>query len=196
MGKNIKLRKGFTIIEVVLVLAIAGLIFLMVFVAFPTAQITQHDNQRRDDYALLSATVSNFSTSNNGKLIRLVGASKLSDSGNQPKILNPSNYINSTGEDPNGYTYYLAAYTFAGWEAAGSPVPKDIHNEDTAAGGGEDDGEEATNYGSQVFVVIGADCDGMNEAGFSEPAKNNSTRAFAIFGYLESGSQTYCSASQ
>ena len=36
--QNINSKKGFTIIEVVLVLAIAGLIFLMVFVALPALQ--------------------------------------------------------------------------------------------------------------------------------------------------------------
>ena len=38
---------GFTIIEVVLVLAIAGLIFLMVFVALPALQRSQRDTQRK-----------------------------------------------------------------------------------------------------------------------------------------------------
>ena len=42
-------EKGFTIIEVVLVLAIAGLIFLMVFIARPALQRGQRDTQRRDD---------------------------------------------------------------------------------------------------------------------------------------------------
>ena len=37
-------KKGFTIIEVVLVLAIAGLIFLMVFVALPALQRGQRDS--------------------------------------------------------------------------------------------------------------------------------------------------------
>ena len=36
-------KKGFTIIEVVLVLAIAGLIFLMVFVALPALQRGQRE---------------------------------------------------------------------------------------------------------------------------------------------------------
>ena len=49
MAKNIKTKKGFTIIEVVLVLAIAGLIFLMVFVALPQLQSSQRDTQRRQD---------------------------------------------------------------------------------------------------------------------------------------------------
>ena len=41
-----KSKKGFTIIEVVLVLAIAGLIFLMVFIALPALQRTQRNTQR------------------------------------------------------------------------------------------------------------------------------------------------------
>ena len=40
MAKN---KKGFTIIEVVLVLAIAGLIFLMVFIALPALQRSQRN---------------------------------------------------------------------------------------------------------------------------------------------------------
>ena len=39
-------KKGFTIIEVVLVLAIGGLIFLMVFIALPALQRSQRDAQR------------------------------------------------------------------------------------------------------------------------------------------------------
>ena len=44
-------KKGFTIIEVVLVLAIGGLIFLMVFIALPALQRSQRDTQRKDDLA-------------------------------------------------------------------------------------------------------------------------------------------------
>ena len=42
-----KNKKGFTIIEIVLVLAIAGLIFLMIFVALPALQRSQRDTQRK-----------------------------------------------------------------------------------------------------------------------------------------------------
>ncbi len=52
--------KGFTIIEVVLVLAIAGLIFLMVFIALPTLQRNQRDTQRRDDVARIKAQVNQY----------------------------------------------------------------------------------------------------------------------------------------
>ena len=62
--ENIKTKKGFTIIEVVLVLAIAGLIFLMVFVALPALQRSQRDTQRRDDMARLITAVQNHMANN------------------------------------------------------------------------------------------------------------------------------------
>ena len=50
-------KKGFTIIEVVLVLAIAGLIFLMVFIALPQLQRAQRDTQRRNDLARVATAL-------------------------------------------------------------------------------------------------------------------------------------------
>lgn len=60
--------KGFTIIEVVLVLAIAGLIFLMVFLALPALQRTQRDTQRRDDLARIASSITTAKSNNNGRL--------------------------------------------------------------------------------------------------------------------------------
>lgn len=45
-------KNGFTIIEVVLVLAVAGLIFLMVFLALPALQRSQRDTQRKSEILL------------------------------------------------------------------------------------------------------------------------------------------------
>lgn len=56
--------KGFTIIEVVLVLAIAGLIFLMVFLALPALQRNQRDTQRRSDAAQLLAAIQQYKANN------------------------------------------------------------------------------------------------------------------------------------
>ena len=47
MSKQQLKERGFTIIEVVLVLAIAALIFLMVFVALPALQASQRDSARK-----------------------------------------------------------------------------------------------------------------------------------------------------
>ena len=61
-------RKGFTVIEVVLVLAIAGLIFAMAFIALPALQRNQRDAQRRDDMATFVDALKKFQTNNRGAL--------------------------------------------------------------------------------------------------------------------------------
>ena len=59
--------KGFTIIEVVLVLAIAGLIFLMVFVALPALQRSQRDAQRKNDMSLFVDALNRYAANNRGR---------------------------------------------------------------------------------------------------------------------------------
>jgi len=61
-------EKGFTIIEVVLVLAIAGLIFLMVFLALPALQSSQRDGARKNDAGIIAAAITNFSSNNRGSI--------------------------------------------------------------------------------------------------------------------------------
>ena len=61
-------ERGFTIIEVVLVLAVAGLIFLMIFVAFPALQRSQRDTQRKSEIASLKAAITQYRTNNKGRL--------------------------------------------------------------------------------------------------------------------------------
>lgn len=59
-------EKGFTIIEVVLVLAIAGLIFLMVFIALPALQRSQRDTARKSDAGIVSSAVASYTGNNRG----------------------------------------------------------------------------------------------------------------------------------
>ena len=59
-------EKGFTIIEVVLVLAIAGLIFLMVFIALPALQRSQRDTARKGDVGTVASAVSSYTGNNRG----------------------------------------------------------------------------------------------------------------------------------
>jgi prepilin-type N-terminal cleavage/methylation domain-containing protein len=49
-------EKGFTLIEIVLVLAIAGLLLVIVFLAVSGAQKSRRDSQRKND----NATVTTF----------------------------------------------------------------------------------------------------------------------------------------
>ena len=53
-------KAGFTLIEVVLVLAIGGLIFLLAFLAFGQATKNRRDTQRRSDAARVIAELENL----------------------------------------------------------------------------------------------------------------------------------------
>ena len=65
--KKHKDYRGFTIIEVVLVLAVAGLIFLMIFLALPALQRSQRDTQRKNDARNLLAAIIEFQSHNKGR---------------------------------------------------------------------------------------------------------------------------------
>lgn len=70
-----KHQKGFTIIEVVLVLAIGGLILSMVFFALPAMLGNQRDTDRRNDVITFIAKLKEFeSNSNRGGLPEGIGA--------------------------------------------------------------------------------------------------------------------------
>ncbi len=64
--KLAKKQQGFTIIEVVLVLAIAGLIFLIVFLALPQLQRSRRDTQRKSDAGRALAALESYAGNNNG----------------------------------------------------------------------------------------------------------------------------------
>lgn len=59
-------EKGFTIIEVVLVLAIAGLIFLMVFIALPALQRNQRDTARKNEVSKVLSAITTYQSNNRG----------------------------------------------------------------------------------------------------------------------------------
>jgi prepilin-type N-terminal cleavage/methylation domain-containing protein len=63
-----KSKTGFTIIEVLIVLAIAGLILLVVFLAVPALQRSARNNGRRSDASRISAQVSDFESNQSGSL--------------------------------------------------------------------------------------------------------------------------------
>lgn len=167
MAKNIKTKQGFTIIEVVLVLAIAGLIFLMVFIALPALQRSQRDTQRRNDYSMLSTAVTNYISNNNGRLTKLVSTNS------SPRELPAKLWINADGTDPNGQPYYLDAYTWDAW----NDTPVQPYG--------------SADLGTDVFIITGANCNMQDEEGNSIPSEDPAVRAYAIYGWLE-GAGTFC----
>ncbi len=58
--KKITKQSGFTLIEVVLVLAIGGLIFILAFLAFRQTSINRRDAQRRSDVKRMVAEAENY----------------------------------------------------------------------------------------------------------------------------------------
>lgn len=63
-----KSEKGFTIIEVMIVLAIAGLILLIVFLAVPALQRSSRNTARKGDVARITSASAEFVANNNGTL--------------------------------------------------------------------------------------------------------------------------------
>lgn len=59
-------QSGFTIIEVMIVLAIAGVIMMLVFLAIPALQRNNRNTQMRSDVSNLLGYVAEFSGNNNG----------------------------------------------------------------------------------------------------------------------------------
>ena len=81
-----KREEGFTIIEVLIVLAIAGLIILIVFLAVPALQRNSRNTQRTNDASLISAAVNECLNNNNGQ----------EDSCNNPGDAELNNYYDET----------------------------------------------------------------------------------------------------
>lgn len=67
-------QKGFSIIEVLIVLAIAGLIMLIVFLAVPALQRNSRNSQRKSDVTAAIGSLQEAISNNNGKLPSSVSA--------------------------------------------------------------------------------------------------------------------------
>ena len=184
-------KKGFTIIEVVLVLAVAGLIFTMVFVALPALQRSQRDNERRDDMVTLVSKIKQFQNANRGSL---PGTGNESfpiniDWGNDGSALEGAKantwsgfyygYLGKSFMDPDGYNYKLQIIKCEDAEADKPCVNGDFLN------GLYTSTFPYNNY--TMIVVLQGKCDGINVVG------SNSPRSLAVVYRLE-GSSAYCEA--
>src|SRR6185436_13679636 len=68
MKSKLRTQRGFTIIEVMIVLAIAGIIMLIVFLAVPALQRNSRNTQRRTDAAHLAGIINEYSANHAGTL--------------------------------------------------------------------------------------------------------------------------------
>jgi len=80
---------GFTLIEVILVLAVAALIILIVLLTLPALMRVQRDTQRKEDLLFIVAAVRLYQSNNKGQLPP--------DSGQEAVTLDPDDPRNSMG---------------------------------------------------------------------------------------------------
>lgn len=81
MLKQLQKRReeGFTIIEVMIVLAIAGLIILVVLLAIPALQRNSRNTTIKNDASAVAGAINEFSSTNNGKMPTSVSSTADSD---------------------------------------------------------------------------------------------------------------------
>jgi prepilin-type N-terminal cleavage/methylation domain-containing protein len=135
---NVQLKnkqKGFTIIEVVLVLAIAGLIFLMVFIALPALQRNQRDTQRKNDLSRAQTAINNYQSNNRGAL---------------------------PGTDNGAWNGFAGSYLRAGGDTFSDPARGDYTMQVSNAAS---DTLTFPNDSAPVYVSLNSTCDGENIAG-------------------------------
>lgn len=68
-------QAGFTIIEVMIVLAIAGIIMAIVFLAIPALQRNNRNTQRKNDASRLAGLIADYIANNNGAMPSGFGSS-------------------------------------------------------------------------------------------------------------------------
>ena len=163
MSKQELKQKGFTIIEVVLVLAIAALIFLMVFIALPALQRNQRDAARKDVLGKVASSVTTYQSNNRGT---------------QP----------ATGQDLQGYVDGSANTTVksdsTGYTATASDTFVNNNYIVHVATGKIGTDVADTNL---VEVITGAKCNAGGNA-----AVAGSTRNAAVIVKLENGDAFFC----
>ena len=180
-------KNGFTIIEVVLVLAIAGLIFLMVFVALPALQRNQRDTQRKRDLQSVAAAIINYQSNNGGKMPETAYWSQNSSLNNDllncgdntacqfvKDYLNEPGATSSTFKDPDGTRYVLGFF-------------KKDKNIDSILSSGTTTGRK---YNHMIIVKKGVKC-GATSSTRKYESDSDSPNAFVVL-YKPEGTDAIC----
>ena len=181
--KKHKLNYGFTIIEVVLVLAIAGLIFLMIFLGLPALQRNQRNTARKQDYSTIASAIQTYKANNKGefptfeKVGERTGNISPIGKGVLAQYLKETNIIDGymiTHKGAFGWGDYFDhgpntknfGANFAG------PMTEWINGSDKR-------------YYNIAFIMIGAKCTDKKSEKWGGLIPEEKEGSVAIFGYLE-----------
>ena len=189
-------KTGFTIIEVVLVLAIAGLIFIMVFVALPALQRSQRDTGRREDIMNLISEVKKYQSSNRGALpgsaeagsdtiVNVAWSEALGSSTGSNNTWRGfyRDYLGEKFVDPDGENYSLSVMKCG--MKTDEQCSETSNTRVKAALEGLYEAAFPNEY--KIYIVLQAKCDGNRPVGSSNP--RNLTALYRL-----EGSGVYCSA--
>ncbi len=159
--KNRQKAKGFTIIEVLIVLAIAGLILLIVFLAVPALQRNSRNTSRRADVSAILAAVNEYVANSTGTLptgANWTAAPNLTLTGSTQAQAKLGFYTSGIGTG-SGQVFYQNPF------AATAALPGNAAND-------------------RVIVVNGAQCNGAAAAA-------GSARQVALLYEIETGSGVF-----
>lgn len=153
-------QRGFTVVEIMIVLAVAGLILLVVLLAIPALERSSQNNQRRQDVQQILAAVSHYELNNGGNMPSSSAPLSSGDLSKltyyTPLVANKSpQYSDASGSQcvPGSATRPLIVFCVAGdWTDTPSQAP-------SASGNGSPDVDTVYVYNHQV-------CD-SNNPGFS-----------------------------
>ena len=188
-------QNGFTIIEVSLVLGIAGLIFLMAFVALPALWGTARDSERRDDVLTFTQKLKDFQTNNNRGALPILSAAQESALNTGSKIDVIGANITSSGtwsstswegfyrdflpkdfEDPSGTKYNLRITKCRPSGGAIDVACNEFATYDLLTEAGK----------NTMYVILGAVCEG------SEPRSSANPRRVAVLYQMERSNSAFC----
>lgn len=147
-------KKGFTIVEVILVLAIAGLILMMVFMAVPALQRNTRDAKRREDILLMIEAIKDYQRNNRGALPGKTDMEWRSFR---------NEYLGGNFVDPSGVDYALTSNYCQGNN--GEDCSNDLIS--FMSGGSY----QNNRYKNTIAIILQATCDGPKAKKSSNPRK-------------------------
>jgi prepilin-type N-terminal cleavage/methylation domain-containing protein len=166
-------KDGFTIIEVMIVLAIAGLILLIVFLAVPALQRSSRNTQRKNDAAAVGASIANYIANNGGTVPTEIGSTAT------------NTLTVGSAATPNTETATLGFYSVLATQLLRAGADGNVNIVTTATPG------TPTNPTQDLVIDYGYQCNGTNTG-----IGNASPRTAAILYWTETGSGSTAYAEQ
>ena len=188
-------KDGFTLIEVSLVLGIAGLIFVMAFVAVPALWATARDAERRDDVLTFVQKLKDFQTNNNRGALPDLAASGMNENnmnGGTVYSVNGSTVASNTRTATSWQGFYRDFFTKDFADPDGTRYNLRIAkcravNIDSACNTTATTGINTSGSVNHIlYVVLGAVCDG------DVPKSSANSRKVAVLYKMERTTNAFC----